>query len=203
MTDEESLRIHLPKFLSTESLKDAIQAIRDFPDSLDQRFYTKRLLGEAAVFQGDGIRGMPYHDFRQGKTKMVTAMILSNTCDIDPANQRFVPPSITYAPIFPLSAYRTILSESGALRADQVEGKITGLQSQEVTNRLYLPAYEGLPPSVVLLDRIMSCPNTYLDREALQEQRLFVLSDYGAFLLALKLSIHFCRFQDKVDRGAV
>ena len=57
--------------------------------------------------------------------------------------------------------------------------------------------------SIVFFDRVCNFPNNKIPRENLKEQRLFTLSDYGSYLFLLKLSIHFTRIQDKVERKSV
>ena len=47
----------------------------------------------------------------------------------------------------------------------------------------------------------MSVDNSYISREELNSKRLFSLSDYGFYMLLFKLSVHFSRIQEKVNRG--
>ena len=46
-------------------------------------------------------------------------------------------------------------------------------------------------------------PNTLIERDKINYNRIFTLSDYGAYLFLLKLSIHFTRVQDKVERKSI
>lgn len=66
----------------------------------------------------------------------------------------------------------------------------------------HLPEYPRvMPESIIYLDRIVNITNTEIDRFSLPDRRVFTLSDFGAWFLALKLSIHFSRIQDQVARG--
>jgi hypothetical protein len=67
-----------------------------------------------------------------------------------------------------------------------------------------LPKIEGkLDDSIVFFDRVCNFPNKLIVRQNLKSRRLFTLSDYGAYLFLFKLSIHFTRIQDKVDRRSM
>ncbi len=67
---------------------------------------------------------------------------------------------------------------------------------------LYLPIGGSLGyEAVVFLDRINHCSNKSISRENISESRLFMLSNYGFYLFLVKLSIHFNRIQENVDRG--
>lgn len=68
----------------------------------------------------------------------------------------------------------------------------------------FLPKVFGkLEESIVFLDRINNCSNKTVSRVNIDNQRIFTLNDYGEYLFLLKLSIHFTRMKDKVDRGTV
>jgi len=65
-----------------------------------------------------------------------------------------------------------------------------------------LPKGAGLQEeSIVFLDRINNISNKVIKSEELQTRRIFTLSDYGFYLFLLKISIHFSRIQEKVDRN--
>ncbi len=71
------------------------------------------------------------------------------------------------------------------------------MRAQEVTNVFYLPA--GGPfeeEHIVLLDNVHSMPFAAHD----EGEKLFTLSMAGFYLFAFKLSVHFCRLQENVDR---
>lgn len=74
------------------------------------RMYTYSL-DNNIIYQGDGIKEMPIIDLANiGKgVKITNCLILSNTCDMDIANNRLFPASIMYAPIINLANYISVL----------------------------------------------------------------------------------------------
>ena len=50
MNIEESIRQFLPQYLSSENQKKLIEELKDFPNNLDSRFYTRFLKNEKIVF---------------------------------------------------------------------------------------------------------------------------------------------------------
>jgi len=201
----EDIKIYLPKFLSSESEKELFQSLRDFPENIDTRLYTEFLNDERILFQGDGIKdellvvNLPNRDIRPAPS-----MILSNTCDIDISNERNFPSRIVYAPIFNLGKYEQMLLEKSKKTKQQIGDHIDSVRKQEVTQMFYLPKYsERLDESIVFLDRVNNYPTDLVNRAHLQENRIFTLSDFGAYLFVLKLSIHFTRIQDNVERKSL
>jgi hypothetical protein len=132
--------------------------------------------------------------------KYRSGIVLSNTCDMAPENRRLYSSSIIYAPIMDLQKYVENLQINN-IREDTINNHITDIRKQAVTSMLFLPSNSKMPDSIVFLDRIMSVDNSYISREELNSKRLFSLSDYGFYLLLFKLSVHFSRIQEKVNRG--
>ncbi|MCY1721853.1 hypothetical protein OU798_15975 [Prolixibacteraceae bacterium Z1-6] len=197
----EDIKIYLPKFLSSLSEKELFESISEFPDSLDQRFYTNYLKKEPVIYQGDGINDLLIINLPNPEIKPAPGIILSNTCDIDPTNDRLFPSQIMYAPIFNLEKYQSILFEKSNKSNQQILDHIKAIKNQEITQIFYLPESPGtLSESLVFLDRIINFPNNMVDRNKITTQRIFTLSDYGAYLFVLKLSIHFTRIKDQVER---
>lgn len=209
----DEIRAYLPRFLSAESDKELFESLKQFPANIDCRIYTDRLLSEELLFQGDGLRDLLVINLPDRNVMPAPGMILSNTCDVDLNNQRaFFPPRLVYAPIFNLEKYRRALLEETAGLAEEVkktktqaiDSHIGCIREQKVTQVFYLPKLPGhLEESIVFLDRICNCDNAGVSRENIQAKRLFTLSDYGAYLFLIKLSIHFTRITDKVDRGSI
>lgn len=71
------------------------------------------------------------------------------------------------------------------------------------TQIIFLPANSQMEDSIVFLDKIYHVDNRFINRDTLEDQRLFSLSDYGFYMLIFKLSIHFSRIQEKVNRGCI
>lgn len=199
MIDIENIKQYLPKYLSAESYKELIGEVKAFPGNIDSRFYTD-YLKDKIIYQGDGLKSLPTINFNTMTRKDCISIILSNTCDMDPENKRMFGSQIVYAPIIELNKYKSVL-EQAHLLPEKIEDHIKAIKSQELTQILYLPQYgEVLKESIVFLDRIFNVDNTFINRENLNETRVFSLSDYGNYVFLLKISIHFTRMQDKVDR---
>lgn len=195
------LKTYLPKFLSEDSERALIKAIREFPDIIGRSYYTNKLSEENTIYQGDGIADLLIVDLPNTNTKKAKAIVLSNTCDIDPNNKRYFPSRIIYAPITPLASYEKILNQEGK-KPEQITTHFKAIKNQEITQIFYLPTLDhAIEESIVFLDRIYNLPNNYVSRENLKSLRLFTLSDFGSYLFLFKISIHFTRVQDKVDRG--
>lgn len=199
--DFNEIKLYLPKFLSSKSEKELFDGLKDFPNNLDSRLYTSALKDSKNIFQGDGIKNMLIVNLPESAIKEAKSIILSNTCDIDPKNPRNFPAQIVYAPIFNLKKYKDTLLKNSKKTNKQIESHITTIKEQKLTQIFYLPKIKGqIEDSIIFLDRVNSCPIELLKSKDLKEERLFTLSDYGAYLFVFKLSIHFTRIKDNVDR---
>lgn len=200
----EDLKIYLPKFLSAESDHELFAGLKDFPNNIDTRLYTNYLSESDIIYQGDGINDMLVINLPNPEIKPVPSIVLSNTCDIDLINQRNFPSQVVYAPIFNLEKYKNSLYKKSQKTREQIDSHLVSLMKQEITQIFYLPKIEGkLDDSIVFFDRVCNFPNKLIVRQNLNSRRLFTLSDYGAYLFLFKLSIHFTRVQDKVDRRSM
>ena len=200
----DEIKIYLPKFLSAESDRELFKGLKDFPDNIDERLYTTYLHDTKIIYQGDGLNNLLVVNLPKSEIKPVPGIILSNTCDIDLQNERNFPSQIVYAPIFSLEKYRQTLLNNSKKTKEQITDHINAIKKQEITQIFYLPKFDGkLEESIVFLDRVNNMPNTLIERDKISSNRIFTLSDYGAYLFLLTLSIHFTRVQDKVERKSI
>lgn len=198
----DDLKIYLPKYLSEESENELFISLKDFPSNIDQRLYTNYLKSEPIIFQGDGLQSLLAINLPSTETKIVSGMVISNTCDIDPTNKRNFPSQIIYAPIIDFKKYSDSLKQK--LPAEKVYSHLEAIRKQFVTQIFYLPPLsDKLKESIVFLDRLHNIKNDYCDRSELDSSRIFTLSDYGNYLFLFKLSLHFTRIQDKVERKSI
>lgn len=143
MITEDELKKYLPKYLSEENYNNLLTELKSFPYNIDNRMYTYSL-DNNIIYQGDGIKEMPIIDLANiGKgVKITNCLILSNTCDMDIANNRLFPASIMYAPIINLANYISVLylkfNHFRVFSAAICAGKVTGRSSP-------LPAGQRLP----------------------------------------------------------
>ena len=194
------VQIYLPKFLSAESTKELFEGLKDFPNNIDSRLYTSYLQDEI-IYQGDGLKNMLVINLPNVNTKNVNCMVLSNTCDIDLSNKRFFSSQIIYTPIINLEKYKTFLLLKH--ENQKISEHIEEIKKQRITQIFFLPKYGNLEESIVFLDRINNISNKHIERQDLNNNRIFSLSDYGNYLFLLKLSLHFTRIQDKVERRSI
>jgi hypothetical protein len=201
MRSLDDFKYHLPRYLTEESTKHLFEEIRNFPDNIDGRIFTTRLKDEKTIFQGDGISNLPVISLPSTNSINAKVMVFSNTCDIDPQNDRPFNVQICYAPIFSMDKYKAMLEQN--LSEEAVEGHLRSVKNQEITQIFYLPYHPDVEgESVVFFDRINNFDRRYIEADQIPKQRLFTLSDYGFYLFLIKLSIHFTRIGEKVERGS-
>ena len=180
----DEIKIYLPKFLSAESDRELFKGLKDFPDNIDERLYTTYLHDTKIIYQGDGLNNLLVVNLPKSEIKPVPGIILSNTCDIDLQNERNFPSQIVYAPIFSLEKYRQTLLNNSKKTKEQITDHINAIKKQEITQIFYLPKFDGkLEESIVFLDRVNNMPNTLIERDKISSNRIFTLSDYGAYYL--------------------
>src|SRR3989338_1839179 len=196
----EDIKIFLPKYLSPDSEENLFKALEEFPANLDDRLYTSYHKDDPIIFQGDGFNDFLVINFPNPKIDTAPVMILSNSCDINPANERLFDSSICYAPIFKLNKYKESLLKRGKGK-NKVEGHISEISRQRIAQIFYLPKNDKIKEdSFIFFDRIISSPTACISKSRLKDIRLFTLSNYGLFLFLFKLSIHFFRIRENIDR---
>ena len=204
MIDFEVIKQYLPQYLSAESQDVLFKDLKKFPDNIDQKFYSHVILELESYHQGDGVSELLVIDFPNTHTGKLPSIILSNSCDINPLNTRVFPSRVVYAPIFQLEKYKQALVkdhvETGNYSIEAIENHIVNVKKQLNSQILFLPQGQGLDnDSLVFLDRINNCPISQLSQEN-NTTKLFSLSNYGFYIFLIKLSIHFTRVQEGVDR---
>lgn len=198
---EDNLAIFLPEYLSETSQRNLIDAVKQFPDNLDERLYCQWDTGESSPLQGDGVASMTIGHIASRQFIELPCMLLSNSCDMDPTN-RGMGAGICYAPILRLDKYRQQIERE--LGEDYANDYVQSLRNQRVMQCMYLPRGGGLEHErVVMFDQIFSSSNNGDLQSKMCEGRTFRLSQYGFYLLLFKLSIHFTRMGEAVDRGCV
>jgi hypothetical protein len=200
----EDLKIYLPKYLSPESEKSLFDELRQFPENIDDRLYlSPQYVKPDIVYQGDGIHGLLVVNLPETDIKKAPGMIFSNTCDIDERNKRLFPSTLVYSPLFNLEKYKNGLIESKIKDPRSIEDHISLIRKQKIAQIFYLPKGGALAnESIVFFNRVNSCDSTFLEREKIKDMRLFTLSNYGLYLFIFKLSVHFTRITESIDRSS-
>jgi hypothetical protein len=192
----EDVSKFLPEYLTPKDKKQLWKELKSFPDGFCYYASAEELQDE--LLQGDAWEGFQLRRFSDGQVKKVTGVILSNSCDISPDNERKLPVGILFSPVIPLKAIRSQFEDAG-LQEQQIASYFESLREQKITSAFYLPEKEGaLPESVILLNDVHTHPQSdFLNGDPAS---VATLSQPGFYLFLLKLSIHFSRFQEDVNR---
>ena len=205
MISFDEMRKYLPQYLSSPSQNELFKDLKEFPDNIDQRLFSPKLLDHDLIYQGDGIEGLMVSNFPSAETRDLPAIVFSNTCDVNPENSRFFSSRIVYSPIFKLDKYKHMLIkefvDTGKHTLEAINNHIEAIKKQLITQIIFLPKGSKLQDdSIVFLDRVNNYPLGEMSVEDVKRKKLFVLSNYGLYIFLIKLSIHFTRIQENVDR---
>lgn len=206
MIQAAEIRKYLPQYLSLPAQENLFAELKQFPGNIDQRVYTRFLQHEPYIFQGDGLNNLRFMDMRTQTIRCAPGMVISNTCDLDQSNKRLSAIQMVYAPILNLDKYIAALEHdyvfSGQRTKESLNSHIGEIRQQRISHIFYLPSGSGLnSDSLVFFDRVCHCSAEYYKKSTIQESRLFTLSNYGYYLFLLKLSIHFTRIRESVQRN--
>lgn len=200
MVDYGEIKYFLPRYLTPELERKLLEDLDAFPENIDKRMYSYFDRDSEVIYQGDGLNNLLLINMPDPVIQPGNALILSNTCDIDPTNERPFQSSIVYSPIFNFEKYIRIIRRQGIYEKERLDQHIRDIKGQRCTQIFFLPSYGDFPESIAFLDKVVSIGNHKYPRDKLSENRLFSLSQYGHYLFLYKLSIHFLRFNEKVNR---
>jgi hypothetical protein len=191
----DSLQAQIPYYLTQEAKNGLLKALGDFPKKT--QYYTQRYPNE--VLQGDGWAKLELIRFENGQREQIKGVVLSNSCDIDPTNKREAPPKITFAPVIKLSSYENLLLSKG-MTQKQIDDRFEAIREQRVSTMFYLPKGGELGEEhVALLDDLHTLPFQIFEANT-ERKKLFTLSMVGFYVFVFKLSFHFCRFHENIER---
>lgn len=199
--DADALRQQIPYYLTADpSQKVLLAEIKSLSEGAHKGYFIPKNHDgyTAEMLQGDGWRGFQVFSFANGKLNPVMGIVLSNSCDVTTENARVLPTKVTFAPIMKLSKVVKKFEAFG-LNKEKVDTRLRAIRAQMVTNIFYLPADDLLEEeSIVFLDDLHSMP---IEAHKQAAEKLFTLSMAGFYLFVFKLSVHFCRLHENVDRG--
>jgi hypothetical protein len=187
----EKFQLALPPHLTATDKAVLLEQIKGFPSGDFFGF-----VNDDEPVQGDAWRGLVAINFHSAERDRVVGLVVSNSCDIARLNKPDPDQRVLFAPIIDLNAYSSLLREQGN-STDYVESQLHQIRKQEVHRIFYIPAMRDLyGESMVLLDDIHAQPLSTLT----DLQRVFSLGTYGWYVLLMKLSVHFTRMADGVQR---
>ncbi|MBU0634459.1 MAG: hypothetical protein KKB82_03245 [Candidatus Omnitrophica bacterium] len=200
MESLDDFKLFLPKYLTPEDQKGLFEELKNFPANIDSRLYLEICRYDNIIYQGDGIDKLPVINLPDRRIEDVPVMVISNTCDIDPRNERMFKANICYCPIWKLKKYQEMLIKNGEKEA-AVDEHIRRIKQQSITQIFYLPPSAVLKEEhIIFFDRINNCVSDYIKSEEVKERKLFFLSNLGLYLFVTKLSIHFTRINEGWSR---
>jgi hypothetical protein len=192
----EILQTQIPYYLTQEAKENLVKALANFPQN--KNYYTN--LYQNYLLQGGGWSCLALIRIEAGLKKSVKGIIISNSCDIDNNNDRQISPNVIFSPIIKLNSYLDLLQNEG-LNSDSVQNKTDAIREQKITSLFYLPKGPGLEENYVApLDDLYTLSISNFSA-GIKQKKLFTLSPFGFYIFLFKLSVHFCRFHENVDRG--
>jgi len=203
MSDLEDFQIYLPKYLSEESEEKLFENLANFPNNIGKNFYAHHDRLSGSILQGDGVKELLVINPKDLSSKEVSCMVLSNSCDIDPTNKRPFQSNVVYSPIFSLKKFSDGLESTGIKKGRALTDYIYLIKKQRITQIFYLPSFAtALDESIVFLDRLFNLPLSKIFVPAIKDIKIFTLDDYGFYIFLYKISLHFTRIREKIDRHA-
>lgn len=195
--DAASIADQIPYYLAQEEKVALAKALNNWPRPIG--YYINRYPNE--ILQGDVWTKLPVRNFGTGDLAHIDGIVLSNSCQIDPANERTLPAKITIAPLIDLARYVALLQVAGLDRR-QIEEKTAAIREQRIHNIFYLPSGgEMAEEKIALLDDVHSFPVQAVNpKDDGGNKKLATLSMVGFYLFVFKLSVHFCRLHENVER---
>ncbi|NOQ30353.1 MAG: hypothetical protein GQ570_04425 [Helicobacteraceae bacterium] len=197
----EDIEKYLPKYLSPENQKELYEQLKDFPNNIN-KIYGSNFTFDIGILQSDIVMEIPFFNLPDISSKNAKVMVVSNSCDIDPKNDRPTLPKVSYVPLISLDKFIQLLTSKG-IDTERTMSIVESIKKQEKTNMFYLPKGANIQEdSIVLFENILSIDRDYFYEVALKsESKMATLSNYGFYMFLLKLSIHFTRIQEAVDRN--
>lgn len=193
----EAAERFLPKYLLADDRRALFEELRNINNGFTS-YYTGDLF--PFFLQGDGVPDLPVANLETGEVKKVRGIIFSNTCDISPENKRILPMRVCFSPVIRLDKVVRLLEGTGT-PANRLEDWLREVRRQEITSVFYLPKGGALDAEyLAFMDDAHSAPLSVLN-EIAHSSRFFTLSQSGIWILTMKISIHFCRLMEDVNRS--
>lgn len=200
----EDLKTYLPKYLSTEEQSKLFEALKDFPEGINKNFFSEIMKGKDFLAQGDCLINLKLADYQKDNFKLdAKGILISNTCDASDGNPRMYHQSLTFSPLFDLKKYREIMEKfyAGKNKEETIKNHLNALVNQKLTSFFYIPNLANFEEGAFIrLDQMWSYTPSKTQKEDLIKTKLFSLSNPAFYFFLIKLSIHFTRVQESIDR---
>jgi hypothetical protein len=187
----ETFKKHLPPYLTEDRKDGLVKELARFP--YISSYYLGKSYFKNEILQGDIVVDMEMYKYNNQTTIKTHGIILSNSCDIDENNDRYKEVFATFCPIISLDKFKKFVETEGK-DFKSIEDDI---KKQRLTDIFYLPQESYLPCDyIALLSQATSIPYSLLNKN----NKRHSLSQVGFYLFLFKLSVHYCRFHEGVQR---
>ena len=191
----EDIEIYFPPYLSITSKEELFKGLKQFNHEDFSSFYLfdniEKLNTQWA--QGDSVSELDFNGTNR------EALLISNTCDMSLENDRNIPIHVSYVPIAKVKTVLEMLKE-GRHCQSYIKTFIANLKKQKYTNLFYLPSVNpSSEDKVAFLDMTHSCDKDNLP--APSANKVFCMGNTGFYLFLFKLSVHFTRMMEGLDRS--
>lgn len=197
----DKIHQHLPHYLNAEDRSELFNELKAFPDNIDHRIYSSHPnISDDIIYQGDVVNKQPVIFLPDITVKNKQVFIISNTCDIDLTNVRVKIPNVVYCPVISFVGYKKLVYEYYDTE-QKAQDHLTSVRKQRITDMFYLPEHGEVIESIVLFDSVNNHRLSSDHLKNMLDNRIISLGNYGFMLFLVKLSIHFTRIEERVDRG--
>lgn len=201
----ERIESLFPKELSDQRkgrLRDGLKQFLDkgTRDRTYTDFYSTKIY--PYFLQGDLINELRFPEWslesREFTKSYYDAVVLSNTCDIDEANDRKIPKKVLLAKLLPLIDFEEGLTVNNIPSRKEI---LKNLRNQEYSNLMYFPAINN-KEYIAYLDEISWITLEELNelKERISQNRIASLDYFGYYLFMFKVAYHLCRLPEETDR---
>lgn len=202
MSDEnlftaDNIKDQIPYYLTQDQREGLVNALKEFPENTNYYLENHPVELKEAALQGDVFANLKVNTPEGPMLKR--GLIISNSCDIDCSNDRDFPVRALFTPLVSMERFVQFLKDLGKDK-QSIASKVEAIKRQAITNIVYLPANAYFEESLIFLDDIHQIFTDELQDLLFEKNKLITLSQVGFYILLFKLSLHFCRFHEKVAR---
>src|SRR3989304_8008264 len=131
----ELIRTYLPKYLTPDQKDNLFSVVKEnFPLSNNSKLIYYNFLDADYFYQGDAIIDIPFAEFNNGEysTIYLNGVVMSNTCDISPENERLDKSFVQLSSVFALKDYIETLVSNGIVQP-RIDSFIKDLKSNRIS----------------------------------------------------------------------
>lgn len=192
----DQIPLHLPGYLTLEARAALMAALSRHPSSPSVPFATAGDLAAQAL-QGDIVRTAPFYDIVAETGSRAGALLVSNSCDMSAANSRAIDRHVQYCPVLPWSKFSALLSSTNQFATEESQRSLEeDVRNQYVTNLFHIGVPGNPDGFVAFLDQIQSARSS-----TALGIRKWSLTQFGHYMLLFKLSYHFSRMREGLQRS--